>query len=137
VVAGTINTASNFMGWEIDQQATSGVPAFLLVNNFTSGNALEVLGSTGIGPGTPVNVIWTYSAATKTASDVTLFLNGTASGTTTGVSGLTASTASGLPLHVGSRADGSVPYDGSMSNLQIFSGVLTSGQIAAIQTAGP
>jgi Concanavalin A-like lectin/glucanases superfamily len=131
----TLNPASNFQGWEL---TTTGLtsPTFLLVNTFPS-NALEVVSVAGLLASETTNVIVTYSAATKTASDVSFYINGVLSPNQSLENSFSASSASGLPIHVGSRSDGSVPYGGSMSNLQIFSGVLTSGQIAAIQTAGP
>jgi hypothetical protein len=38
---------------------------------------------------------------------------------------------------VGSRSDGSVPYSGSIGDLQIFGSVLDQTQVNAIVSAGP
>ncbi len=50
---------------------------------------------------------------------------------------LSASTANGQPLVVGARVDGSVPFDGSEGDLQIFGSILTQTQVNAIVAAGP
>jgi Concanavalin A-like lectin/glucanases superfamily len=132
----TLNPASNFQGWELAAGAPgNNVPIFFLVNDFPS-NAIEVTSGGVIPLNTTTNVIVTYDGSGH-GSGVAMFINGTPVSTVIDTDALSASTAGGLPLHVGTRADGSVPYGGSMSNLQIFSGVITSGQIAAIQTVGP
>jgi hypothetical protein len=135
----TLNPASNFTGWELGLSGggalTNGIE-FFLVNTYPS-NAIQVAIGSTIAVGVIFNLIVTYDGS-QTAAGISGYINGVLqSDITVTADSLSASSASGLPLHVGSRADGSVPYNGSMSNLQIFSGVLTSGQITAIQTAGP
>jgi hypothetical protein len=130
---GNIVPGSNFQGWELNQ--SGGTLLFLLINDFPS-NTIECNSAVGIAPGTTTNVIITYDGS-QNGENVTFYFNGVSSPTTIVTNTLTASTASGIPIHVGSRSDGSNPYSGSMSSLQIFSGVLSTLQIAAIQVAGP
>lgn len=130
----TLVTASNYQGWEFGTDPL-GRPLLYLIGNFPS-DYININGQVAIVPNASTNLIITYDGS-QHAAGVTFYTNGEADPVTITTDTLTTSTASGIPIQVGSRADGTDPYVGSMSNLQIFSGVLSSGQIAAIQTAGP
>ena len=136
VVVGTLNPADSYKGWEIEIGSNlAGAPSFYL-NDGSFSTVINVYSNTALNPGTVYNVIVTYDG-TQTAAGVKFYVDGILSSNTVLSDALSSSTASGIPMYVGSRENVTECFYGSMSNLQIFSGVLTSGQIAAIQTAGP
>lgn len=130
-LVGTIVPSENYQGWEF---GLDGQLIFYLLNNYPS-NYIEVTANDCLTT-TICNYIVTYDGS-QTAAGVSLYIDGALESPTTLADSLSATTASGVPIHVGSRSDGTNAYSGSMSNLQIFPGVFSSGQIAAIQTAGP
>jgi hypothetical protein len=134
-VGNLLPSSSNFTGWELGLQDSVGQITFFLINSYP-GNYIIVQTLTSVTFGTPQNVILTYDGS-QHVSGVTIYISGIAQPFGTTNDTFTGSSASGAPITVGNRVDGSTPYTGSMSNLQIFSGVLSTGQIAAIQTAGP
>ena len=135
-LAGTIaSPGSNFQGWGFAIEP-SGAMAVFLINDFPN-NFLEVeSASTPIPANTPTNLIFTYDGS-QSATGIKCYVGGVLTASEVVNDDLTSSTASGLPLYVGSRTGLNEFFGGSMSNLQILPGILTSAQIAAIQTAGP
>jgi hypothetical protein len=131
----TIVPSSNFQGWEV-QLAATGQIYFYSINDFSAPNYLGVNTSSIITLGQTTSVIVTYDGSREIAG-VSVYLNGALSSLVTGSNTLTASAASGVPVYVGSRSDGSVPYSGSIGDLQIFGSVLDQTQVNAIVSAGP
>jgi hypothetical protein len=128
-------SSSNFPGWGMAIEP-SGALAFFLINSDPSSFLQVESSSDPISANTTTNLIVTYDGSGST-SGVQTFIGGTQTTMNIVANTLSGSTASGLPLQVGGSNNLSEFFTGSMSNLQIFSGVLTSGQITAIQTAGP
>lgn len=134
-ILSTLNGLGGFQGWEMELTPTTGFLNFFVINSNPS-NQIEVHGSTDlIGAGLKY-VVATYDGS-KTAAGVKLYVNGVLETPTVTTDALTGSAANGIAAHVGSRIDGTSPFNGVEAFAEIYNAVLTQSQITANFTAGP
>lgn len=137
-VMGTLNTSSNFQGWEM-LLGLSGSAYFInfdLISNNGSGNLIDVRTTATYSPNALHYVVITYDGS-QSATGVKIYIDGTAVATTTLNNGLTATAVSGQALVFGSRYGGSLKLSGPMGYAEIYNCALTSTQVSTYNAAGP
>ena len=134
---GTLNTGSNFIGWELAVKSVAGPPAvatdFFLINNYPS-NAIDIQTTSTL---SGLNYIVVTYDGSKTAAGSLIYINGFVQTTSINANTLTASTASGLPVRFGARNNATEEFSGAMGFAEVYNCVLTPTQIATYNAAGP
>lgn len=133
-VIGTLNTSSNFVGWEMGLSFVSSVllnPVFFLINTFPT-NCIEVVtSSASVVPGTLYDLAMTYSGS-GAASGVIIYINGAAQTNSVLQNNLTTTTTNSINPRVGMRQDSSVPFKGKMGPIGIWNRVLSSTEVTTL-----
>lgn len=137
----TLNPSNNFQGWELNASPspTNFFPEFFLINTYPT-NCIQVKGNNSFAPSSGIHhMVVTYSAATKTASDVVFYLDGVQLTNQTPVqNNLTLSTANAINANFMARQDGTDPgASGSiMAAVRIWNRVLSSTDVTNYFNAG-
>jgi Concanavalin A-like lectin/glucanases superfamily len=138
-IISTLDPANNYVGWEFVAQypGSNFLLHGFLINTYPS-NAIEVGATNPVSTGTLHNVVMTYSAATKTAADVSFYLDGVLCTNAAPVeNSLTGSIANTKDATLGARTDGTSPINGVEAFIHIWNRQLSQADVTNYYTAGP
>lgn len=126
-------SGGTFTGFEITTGGASGIGLGLVNNLNTSDSVFYLDGSTQPTSATFLSV--SYDGL-NTSTSAKLYINGVS--TALSGSGLvTTNFSSTQPFLVGSRNDGSNPYQGAMAYMRVWNQVLTPTQVSTLFASGP
>lgn len=136
-IASKMANAAPYTGWELG--LSNGQPYFYLINNYPN-NTLEAVATPTVADGKWHHLVLTYNGSSK-AAGVTFYVDGKPVADTIADDTLTASSVENNSLYLGSRANSALFFNGSMADVAIYPGALSSAQVgvhyaAASQTAG-
>lgn len=136
-VISTLDTTNNFVGWELALQVSPDYHEHAFLINSYPTNALEVgTSNCALGVGNHF-VVMTYSAATKTSSDVVFYLDGAVCTNATPVeNSLSGSMVNTKNATLGARTDGSSNFSGILAYTRIYNRVLSSTDVTNYFNAG-
>lgn len=136
-VISTLDTTNNFVGWELALQVSPDYHEHAFLINSYPTNALEVgTSNCALGVGNHF-VVMTYSAATKTSSDVVFYLDGAVCTNATPVeNSLSGSIVNTKNATLGARTDGSSNFSGILAYTRIYNRVLSSTDVTNYFNAG-
>lgn len=141
-LAGTLDTASNFKGWEVQVETgahcTGGTGiclAFFLVDSFPT-NSIYVVSPATISTGTVYNVVVTYDGS-STAAGVKFYLNGSLrTGNSVQNDSLSAATTNTKNVRLGMRQDGTTnKFSGNIGPAYVYSRALNATDAGALYTS--
>lgn len=136
----TLNTGSNYQGWEIEKQSNSDTQPDLftsiLINNLFGNNFIQVSANTTIDDGALHYLVMSYSGS-NTAGGVTTYVDGSPISTIIFSNTLSATIAGGLPVWIAQRNDGTDSMIGAMAYAEVYNCALSSAQVAAYYASGP
>lgn len=126
-------STSNYTGWDISIDAVSGINVYL-IDQWTT-NCIDV--QTPIpSVGAAHHLCVTYDGSKK-AAGVAVYLDGALQTPTVAYDSLTGSTSNTNPLHIGSRPDGTQPYDGAIAFAQVYPVAISAASVSALYGMGP
>lgn len=133
----TVSTsAAGVPGWEVGINASGQVQLYIYQTTTTNGLAVASPNAS-VSAGAAHFIVLTYSGATKTPADVSIYIDGVAKTLTASWNTFTGSSAGAQPVTFGARADNSNALIGSLGYVRIFSRVLSSSEVTTLFSAGP
>lgn len=135
-LASTLNTATNFTGWEflIDGTGSAFHLHAFLINNYPS-NAIEVFTSTVLTSGT--HYVGMAYDGSKTAAGVSFYIDGVlCTNAAPAQNSLTGSIANTENVSLGGRPDGTQPLNGVEAYTRIYNRLLSQTDFTNYFTAG-
>ncbi len=124
------NAPSTYQGFSLVE--AGGNPGLQLISSYPS-NYIWVADTAAVTGS--FYMVATYDGS-KSASGVTIYINGSAVSTTTIGNSLTGSTASGLPIWIAQNTDGTGPNSGPMTNTFICANVMSSATVTLNYNGG-
>lgn len=131
-VISSLDTANNFVGWELEIDA-AGAPHAFLINTYPS-NAIETACNTGMSAGEHY-VAWTYDGS-KTATGNKFYIDGVLCTNTVTLNVLTGSIVNTKNVAIGARTNGTDALDAVESSTRLYNRVLSQTDINNYLAAG-
>jgi Concanavalin A-like lectin/glucanases superfamily len=126
--------APALQGYAVTLQS-DGAVRFVLVNDWAISDAIHVHAGSGLDDGAWHCAVICYDGSSD-ESGVTFYLDDVLTAHTSVTNGLTGTTLTAAPFRIGTRADGTDPYAGSLDEIAIYDKELSNPQATEIYNSG-